>query len=191
MHQFGCIREATFQRPNYLVDEDHLGTKHPLPDTLITQPHCQQFLITNTTHLRDQFLDHTGKSKEGTSRTNEQAIISRHDILRPSEEAESKLHVLAGSEVDSCCSVFIDHPPTLHHFSTLKGKYLTPFVQARLCTCSGDNITARVGNPRDVQVIVDKLSADAGHAFTKKRRLLVVASVSEQIKSGSRAKDIK
>ena len=36
MHQFGYIREATFQRLGYPVDEDRLGAKHPLPDTLIT-----------------------------------------------------------------------------------------------------------------------------------------------------------
>ena len=161
MHQFGYIREATFQRLDYPVDEDRLGAKHPLPDTLITQPHRQRLLVTTNDHLRGQFLDHLAKSKEGTSRSNEQEIICRQDILRDNGEAESKLHVLAGREGDSCRSIFVDNPPTLMHLHKLKGKYLMPFVQARLCTCSRDKVTTRVGSPKDVQVIVDKLSADS------------------------------
>ena len=82
--------------------------------------------------------------------------------------------MLAGREGDSCRSIFVDNPPTLMHLHKLKGKYLTPFVQARLCTCSRDKVTTRVGSPKDVQVIVDKLSANSCHTFTKKEDSLLL-----------------
>jgi hypothetical protein len=174
MHQFGYVRESTFDRLCYPVDHDRLGNQHLLPDTLITQPHRQRFLLTTNDHLRSQFLDRIAKSKEGVGNASEQEMIDRQNILKANKEAEAKLHVLAGRDGDNCRSEFADNPPTLQHFHKLKGKFLKPFVLARLCTHSKGKIAGPVGKPSDVQVILDKLSADPGYPITSKEDSLLL-----------------
>ena len=140
MHRFGYVRESTFNCLGYPEDRDRFGNYHPLLDTLISQPHRQRFLIPTNDHLKEQFLDFIAKSKEGTTRINEQELIDRNIILRGNAEAEAKLHVLAGRKSDSCCSQFAENPPTLEQLHKLKGKLLTPYVKARICTCSRERL---------------------------------------------------
>ena len=85
------------------------------------------------------------------------------------------MHVLAGRDGDNTCRTkFINNPPTLQHFHKLKGKFLKPFVLARLCTHSKEKITITVGKPGDVQVILDKLIADPSYPITSKEDILLL-----------------
>ena len=82
-------------------------------------------------------------------------MIDCKNILLANKQAEDKLYVLAGREADSCRSEFTANLPTLQHLVKLKGKFLKPFVQARLCTDPKGKITGTVGKPENSQAIID------------------------------------
>ena len=103
MHKFGYVQESTFDRLGFLVDHDCLGNQHLLPDTIMTQPHCQRFLLTKNDHLRSQFLDRIAKSKEGIGNATGQEMIEGQNIVQANGEAEAKMHELDGRDDDNNC----------------------------------------------------------------------------------------
>ena len=134
MHEFGCIQELIFENLKHPIDIDYLGNKHPLTCDIVTQHHRHRFTLPTNHHLRKLFLDQIEKSQEGTIRSLEQEMIDQRNILIANEQAENKLHIAVGRDVGSCRSIFAASPPTLQHIHKLKGKLLTPFVQAQTWT---------------------------------------------------------
>ena len=174
MREFGHIREATFDRLGYPVDQDRHGTEHLLPDNLVARPHRQRLLIVTHEYLRSQFLESIAKSKEGTNNASEQEMIERQNILTANLEAEGELHKMADREVDSCRSEFVDCPPSLKQLHKLKGKWLKPFLRARLCTDSKGKVPTTVGKPENVQPVLDKLDDNQDYPVTPKEDSLLL-----------------
>jgi hypothetical protein len=102
-------------------------------------------------------------------------MIYRHNTLHANRESETKLHVLAGCNGDNnFCSKFINNCPTLQLFHKLKGKFLIPFVVARLFTHSKGKIAGTIRKPGDVQVFLNKLIANPGYPIATKEASLLL-----------------
>ena len=84
-------------------------------------------------------------------------------------------HGTAGHTYYSSRSDFTSSPPTLEHLSKLRGKLLTPFVQARICTRSDELAVKTVGKLKDVQSVIDRLDADPGNTFIKREDSLLLS----------------
>jgi hypothetical protein len=95
-------------------------------------------------------------------------MINRQNMLKSNKEAGAKLQVLVGRSIENCHSEFINNPLTLQYFHKLKGTFLNPFTLARLCTHQKENISETVGNPIDVQAILNALIACPGYPVTSK-----------------------
>ena len=104
----------------------------------------------------------------------EKEVLACKKILRDNALAKIKLHQMAGRPGDSPRSEFASNPPTLAYLHKLKGKFLTPFLKARTCTRSDEQVVKAVGKPKDVQPIIDRLNADPGSTHTKKEDCLLL-----------------